>query len=115
MKPIPHFRTRARLGPRPANLKDPRSYVVASTGRVVLRGRDKTKFRLTIFKRSGGYCEECGRYARWDGLDGGELSHLDHHSVGGLGDVEQNVIWSCKSCHRKRHPGPQWTPKSEVA
>ena len=120
---IPHTRTRSRLGTpeylAAHSFKDKRSYVTAF-GRKVLRGKDMTDLRMKVFRRSGGHCEEVkngnphGKYAPWDGIGKGELSHLVHRGRGGS-DEESNVIWSCADCHRARHPGVQWTPKPSEA
>lgn len=96
---------------------DARSRVLWSTGRVELRGVDMTALRRRIYARSRGLCEApdatgpgglCSRFAPWDGWKHGELSHLVHGAKG-PGDVLANVIWSCPGCHRKRHPGPQFS------
>ena len=64
--------------------KDPRSRILWRTGRVVLKGQDKTDLRRQVYARAGGRCEEvrngkrCNRFAPWDGLQHGELSHKRH-------------------------------------
>lgn len=123
-KPIPHFRTRPRLGLRPRNFLDPRSYVVEKIEagevvkkRVELRGQDMINFRLEVFHRARGWCEDrraidCQRRAPWDGPQRGELSHKKHGAFG-PGDVLSNVMWSCRACHKLHHLGPQWEMKME--
>src|SRR5947209_2380946 len=60
--------------------KDPRSRVLWRTGRVQLRGQDKTDLRRDVYGRAQGRCEDerngkrCNRFAPWDGLQHGELS-----------------------------------------
>ena len=118
------YRTRSRLGTKEFLEKhgfwDKRSHVVTRTGRVVLRGMDKTKLRHDVCKRAGGRCEllkpdgtRCNRFAPWDGIGHGELVHIVASGKGGS-DTLENTQWSCglpDSCHRKRdHPGPQWSP-----
>ena len=99
--------------------KDPRSKVLWRTGRVKLRGQDKTDLRRAIYNRAGGRCEEirngkrCNRFAAWDGLKHGELSHRKHGA--NRDDTEEGVIWSCKECHAERHPGPQFAAKRRRA
>lgn len=123
MKPIPRTRTRRKLGTAEFlnhGFKDPRSYIETRTGRVVLRGQDKTILRRKAYARAGGRCEldkpdgkPCNRFAPWDGIGHGELVHMVASGRGGSDSLD-NVEWSCgqpDSCHRKRdHPGPQWSP-----
>ena len=117
------YRTRSRLGTREFltrhGFQDSRSYVETRTGRVVLRGADKTKLRRDRYELAGGRCEllkqdgtRCNRRAPWDGVGHGELVHIVASGKGGS-DSLLNCEWSCglpDSCHRKRdHPGPQWS------
>ena len=116
---IPRVRLRPRMGQWPQNFNDPRSYVNEKTGAVRLYGIDYQNFRYTIYRRCGGHCEMenehgklCGKFASFDGIGHGELSHDIHRGKGGS-DVAENVKWSCggpTGCHRKqRHPGPAWS------
>jgi len=113
-------RSRERSTPeqmREHGFKDSRSRKLWRSGRVILSGADMTALRRAVYRRASGLCEApdatgskgiCGRFAPWDGWKHGEMSHVIHGAAG-PGDVLTNVIWSCFSCHRKRHPGPQWT------
>ena len=118
-KHIPRTRTRPRLGTKEFlehGFLDQRSHIVTSTGRVVLRGKDKTNLRWKVFKRAGGKCEltqpdgaRCNRYAPFDGRGHGELVHRTASAHGGSDSLD-NCEWGCADCHRKRdHPGPQWS------
>jgi hypothetical protein len=125
---IPNFRTRPRLGTpeflQSFGFKDKRSYINSKTGRVVLRGLDYKEFWDEIYGRAGGRCEvetdgkRCNKFVSRDGLNRGELRHLNHRGKGGS-DVPENVELSCgghESCHRKLdHVGPQWTKTESVA
>lgn len=99
--------------------KDPRSKVLWRTGRVILKGQDKTDLRRQVYTRAAGRCEEvrngkrCNKFAPWDGLQHGELSHRQHGAS--RDDTPSGVIWSCRECHRKRHPGPQFAPQRKAA
>jgi len=99
--------------------KDPRSRILWRTGRVQLRGQDKTDLRRDVYNRAGGRCEEirngkrCNRFAGWDGLKHGELSHRAHGAK--RNDTTDDVLWSCRECHRKRHPGPQFAAQRRRA
>jgi hypothetical protein len=92
--------------------KDPRSKILWRTGRVILRGQDKTDLRRQVYHRAAGRCEDqrngkrCNRFAAWDGLEHGELSHNRHGAH--RDDTPAGVIWSCRECHKRRHPGPQF-------
>ena len=126
--PLRPYRTRSRLGTREFltrhGFKDARSHVVTKTGRVVLRGADKTQLRRDAYERAGGRCElvksdgkRCNRFAPWDGIGHGELVHIVASGRGGSDSLD-NCEWSCglpDSCHRKRdHPGTQWTQRSRA-
>jgi hypothetical protein len=93
--------------------KDPRSRVLWRTGRVILKGQDMSGLRWQVFDRAGARCEalrngkRCNRYAPWDGMKHGELSH-DRHGAAKT-DTLESVLWSCRDCHRKRHPGLQFS------
>ena len=62
--------------------KDPRSRTLWRTGRVVLKGQDKTDLRRQVYRRANGRCEvlkngkRCGKFAAWSGWHHGELSHI---------------------------------------
>ena len=64
------------------HFKDPRSRTLWRTGRVVLKGQDKTDLRRQVYRRAGGRCEiewngkRCNRYAPWAGIKHGELVHV---------------------------------------
>jgi curved DNA-binding protein CbpA len=64
--------------------KDPRSRVLWRSGRTILKGEDKTDLRRRVFQRAGGRCEDerhgkrCNRFASWQGIGHGELSHREH-------------------------------------
>lgn len=87
------------------------------TGRVIEDGPGMHKLRSAVYRRAGGHCEivwdgkRCNRFAKWDGFGHGELWHEIHRGRGGS-DIESNCFWSCKECHRRRHPGPQWSRKA---
>jgi len=93
--------------------KDPRSRVLWRTGRVILKGADKTDLRRQVYNRAEGRCEEerngkrCGWFAPWDGIGHGELSHVNHGA--NRDDTEAGTIWSCSECHARRHPGLQFS------
>ena len=93
--------------------KDPRSRVLWRTGRVIRRGQDMTELRREVYARAGGHCEvtrrgrRCNRFAPWDGLKHGELSHHAHGA--NRNDIPEAVVWSCRECHKLRHPGPQFS------
>lgn len=96
---------------------DSRSRVLPKTGRVILRGRDMTELRREVYRRSGGHCEaikssgkRCNKFAAWDGFGKGELSHIPDRAHQGS-DVPAETIWSCRECHARRHPGPQFAPQ----
>jgi 5-methylcytosine-specific restriction endonuclease McrA len=98
-----------------------KSRILWRTGRVILEGKDYTEFRRTLFQRSGGHCEipkedgePCGVYAPWMGYRHGEVHHVIKRSHGGS-DTPENCFWSCDSCHRGEHPGPQWSGQENVA
>jgi hypothetical protein len=100
--------------------KDGRSYVQWNTGRVILRGVDMTELRGQVYARAGGRCEvikangkRCNRFAAWDGVEHGELSHDKHGPY--KTDTADAVLWSCRGCHRERHPGPQFAPQRRRA
>ena len=101
--------------PRDPRFKDPRSYVQWRSGRTILRGQDKTDLRRRVYNRAGGRCEEepngkrCNKFAPWDGIGHGELSHEDHGA--NRDDTEAGTKWSCRECHARRHPGPQFAPQ----
>ena len=87
------------------------------TGQIIEDAEGMRKLRLAVFHRAGGRCEairedgqRCNKFAKWDGFGHGELSHEVHRGRGGS-DVESNCFWSCPPCHRRRHPGPQWSEK----
>ena len=75
------------------------------------------RLRREAFRRAGGRCEietdgkRCNVYAAWDGMNRGELWHKVHRGMGGSDELD-NVLWSCRACHKKRHPGPQWSKKA---
>jgi hypothetical protein len=95
--------------------RDPRSRVLWRTGRVILKGQDKTELRHCVYERAAGRCEEvrngkrCNRFAPWDGLKHGELSHKKHGAH--RDDTDAGTLWSCRECHSRRHPGPQFAPQ----
>jgi hypothetical protein len=99
--------------------KDPRSKVQWRTGRVILKGQDKTELRRAVYNRAGGRCEEirngkrCNRFAAWGGVKHGELSHRKHGA--NRDDTTDGVIWSCRTCHSARHPGPQFAAQRRRA
>lgn len=71
---------------------------------VRLKGKAMEALRRERFYISGGWCEICGNV--WAPWHEGELSHVIHRGMGGKngpGDVIENVRWSCKKCHVKRH------------
>lgn len=102
--------------------KDPRSKVLWRTGRVILKGQDKTDLRRNVYCRAGGRCEiewpdangkakRCNKFAPWSGIGHGELVHIVASAHGGSDSLE-NCQWGCggkNGCHAKRdHPGPQF-------
>jgi hypothetical protein len=93
--------------------------VLWRSGRVIEDARGMYELRRRIFKRAEGKCEvikangkRCNAYAKWDGIGKGDLSHIKHGAKG-PGDVDSNVLWSCRECHSKRHPGPQFGLSAE--
>jgi hypothetical protein len=97
------------IRPKPRKRK-----VLWRSGRVIEDAKGMYELRRRVFQRSGGFCEvikangkKCGTYARWDGIGKGDLSHIKHGAKG-PGDVDSNVLWSCRPCHSARHPGPQF-------
>lgn len=119
-KRLRRIRTRPHLGTTEFlehGFLDPRSYVVTHSGRIVLRGADKTDLRRTLYRRSGGRCEirwkgkRCNRFAPWDGLGHGEMVHIVASAHGGS-DSADNCQWGCPDCHKRRdHPGIQFAPQ----
>lgn len=96
---------------------DPRSCKLWRSGRVILKGKDKTEFRWKIFDRAQARCEIeidgkcCKKYAPWSGPGHGDLVHIVA-SVHGGSDTIDNCLWGCRDCHkRKYHPGLQWTKR----
>lgn len=94
---------------------DSRSHVLWRTGRVILKGKDKTDLRWRVFVRAGGKCEitfgpkRCNKRAPWQGWAHGELVHVIASAHGGS-DSEENCLWGCHDCHkRKYHPGLQFS------
>lgn len=89
-------------------LEDRRSFATLD-GHLMLSGFDKSKVRLKLFKKARGRCAECKRLTGWEG---GQWDHIDNVR---RCDCFHNGRWLCESCHMKRHPQVQWTPKTEVA
>ena len=113
-------RSRESRTPQPG-FKDHRSRKLWRSGRVILKGQDKTDLRRRVFNDAGGRCEiewpdlnhpgqfkRCNKFAPWDGLGHGELVHIVSSAHGGSDD-EENCQWGCPECHKRRdHPGPQF-------
>ena len=89
--------------------KDPRSRVLWRTGRVILKGQDKTDLRRAVYNRAGGRCEierngkRCNWFAPWDGPGHGELVHRIASSHGGS-DSRSQLSVGMPDCHGKRDP-----------
>jgi hypothetical protein len=97
--------------------KDPRSRVLWRSGRVILKGKDMTRFRWQVFDRAEARCEividgkRCKKYAPWSGPGHGELVHILARAHGGS-DTIDNCLWGCREHHKaKFHPGVQWTKR----
>jgi len=59
---------------------------------------------------------------RWLPLGSGHPHHLRLKKMGGAFTEDRIWVagqrvrfWTCPTCHRCEHPGPQWTPKASAA
>jgi len=102
------------------SFQDPRSRTLWRTGRVILKGRDKTALRWVVFDRAQARCEiewagkRCKKYAPWSGPGHGDLVHIVASAHGGSDSID-NCLWGCRDCHRRKyHPGVQWTRAKEA-
>ena len=88
-------------------VKKRRRRVLWRSGRIIEDAAGMASLRLEVFRRANGRCEVCGRFAKWQGIGGGELAHIVARGRGGS-DTAENLLWKCRGCHRADHPGPQW-------
>src|SRR5262249_40047065 len=80
---------------------------VSTKGHDYLRGADMSARRLEVFNRDQARCQYCGGIWGWET---GEAHHVRPRGKGGSDDLD-NLVWSCRACHRDQHVAPRWTLK----
>ena len=78
---------------------------------VRLNKKEYAKFRIEVFQRENGICQECGKFVPaimhnggYDMFLCGHVAHIRSRGAGG-GDTPDNVKWMCFECHRREHDG----------
>ena len=75
-----------------------------------LKGKAYTKFRLEVYEREEGLCQDCGVFVpalidgRFDEFLCGHVAHIKSRGACG-GDTHDNVKWKCFKHHRREHDG----------
>lgn len=82
-------------------------------GRVRMSGRDVKELRLQVFERSEGRCEIFWDEVRCLNAFGWSNFALHHDPRGAhKSDTLETTKAACLDCHKKLHPGPQWSKRS---
>lgn len=77
------------------SLQKPRPHMLTQQDKEREKHRNWSEVSAVVRKRDGGKCRCCGK-------PGTDPHHIVYRSHGGK-DVESNLAWSCRACHKAIH------------